>query len=103
MATGSPVGHIAIWNLEERKLQSQMRNAHTGSVTGMAFLHGEPILITNSPDNNLKVGGPLLLSYREDCAWTKILMLGCTYSCRGISELAVSKVNLITLHLHIKT
>ncbi|PIK61910.1 putative WD repeat-containing protein 36 [Apostichopus japonicus] len=55
MATGSTVGHIAIWNLEERKLQAQMRDAHAGSVTGMAFFRGEPILITNSPDNQLKV------------------------------------------------
>ena len=30
MITGSSSGHLAFWNLEERKLVSQMRNVHSG-------------------------------------------------------------------------
>ena len=54
MATGSAVGHIALWNLEERKLQSQIRDAHGGAVTGLKSLPNEPLLITSSNDNSLK-------------------------------------------------
>ena len=55
MASGSEAGHIALWNLEERALQAQMRHAHRAGVAGMKFLSSEPILITNSADNALKV------------------------------------------------
>ena len=55
MATGSTQGHIALWNLEERKLQSQMREAHVGAVTGMKCLPSEPLMVTSSSDNSLKV------------------------------------------------
>ncbi len=55
MATGSTHGHIALWNLEDRKLQSQMREAHDGAVTGMKCLPSEPLMVTSSTDNSLKV------------------------------------------------
>ena len=34
LCSGSAIGHVAQWNLEERKLQSQIREAHTSGVTG---------------------------------------------------------------------
>lgn len=46
--------HIAIWDLNEKKLTSQMRNAHGSEVTGMACFPSEPILVTSSPDNTVK-------------------------------------------------
>ena len=55
MVTGSPAGHIALWNLEEKKLQSQMRDAHCSAVTGLQCLPSEPLLVTSSPDNSVKV------------------------------------------------
>ncbi|XP_010708470.1 WD repeat-containing protein 36-like [Meleagris gallopavo] len=55
MAAGSPVGHIALWDLEEKKLKSQMRNAHSTAVAGMSFVPGEPLLITNGADNAIRV------------------------------------------------
>ena len=55
MATGSTQGHIALWNLEERKLQSQMRESHSGAVSGMKCLPSEPLMVTSSSDNSLKV------------------------------------------------
>ncbi|XP_013379758.1 WD repeat-containing protein 36 isoform X1 [Lingula anatina] len=71
MATGSVAGHIALWNLEEKRLLSQMRGAHSGSVTGMKCLPSEPLMVTSSADNSLKVwifdqpdGGGRLLRQR---------------------------------------
>ena len=55
MLSGSPLGHIAQWDLEERKLQSEIRSAHEGAITGMQCLPSQPLLITSSPDNSIKV------------------------------------------------
>lgn len=55
MATASDVGHIALWNLEKKRLDSEIRDAHRSSVTGMKFLPKEPLLVTSSPDNTLKI------------------------------------------------
>lgn len=55
MTTGSSTGHIAIWNLEKKKIQSQIQNAHDNSICGMEFFNNEPLMITNSSDNSLKV------------------------------------------------
>ncbi|XP_030844330.1 WD repeat-containing protein 36 [Strongylocentrotus purpuratus] len=55
MVTGSTAGHLAIWNLEERRLQAQMRDVHAGAVAAVSFLTSEPILVTNGGDNTLKV------------------------------------------------
>ncbi|XP_070537319.1 WD repeat-containing protein 36-like [Ptychodera flava] len=71
MATGSTAGHIALWDLEERKLQSQMRDVHNGAVTGMKYLPSEPLMITSAADNSIKTwifdmpdGGGRLLRQR---------------------------------------
>ncbi|KAM9329979.1 WD repeat-containing protein 36 [Gastrophryne carolinensis] len=55
MAAGSPIGHIGLWDLEEKKLMSQMRDAHTTAIAGLTFVHGEPLLITNAADNAIRV------------------------------------------------
>lgn len=62
MAAGSPVGHIALWDLEEKKLMCQMQDAHSTAIAGMTFVPGEPLLITNGADNALRV------SY--NCCWS---------------------------------
>ncbi|CAF0909625.1 unnamed protein product [Didymodactylos carnosus] len=55
MATGSVIGHVAIWNLETCHLVSQIRNAHKNSpIAGLHYVPGEPLLITNSGDNSLR-------------------------------------------------
>jgi len=70
--TGQTSGHIAIWNLNERKMAGQMRDAHCGAITGMSCFPSEPILVTSSPDNTIKQwifdmpdGGGRLLKLRE--------------------------------------
>jgi len=72
MLSGSQCGHVAVWDLEARKLSSQMRSAHQASVAGARCLPGEPLLVTNSPDNSIKMwifdmtdGGGRLLRQRE--------------------------------------
>ncbi|XP_063820182.1 WD repeat-containing protein 36 [Pseudophryne corroboree] len=55
MAAGSPIGHIGLWDLEEKKLMSQMREAHTTAIAGLTFVHAEPLLITNGADNAIRV------------------------------------------------
>ncbi|XP_030049327.1 WD repeat-containing protein 36 [Microcaecilia unicolor] len=55
MAAGSPVGHIGLWDLEEKKLIGQMRDSHSAAIAGLTFVHGEPLLITNGADNAIRV------------------------------------------------
>lgn len=55
MATGSLGGHIIFWNLEEKKVQCRLNNAHCGAVAGMKSLPNEPLIVTSSPDNTLKL------------------------------------------------
>lgn len=55
VASGSPQGHIAFWDLERRQLVTQHRHAHRTSIAGATFLQGEPILVTNGADNAIKV------------------------------------------------
>ena len=55
MATGSPLGHIAVWDLDERKLSSIQHDAHRGAVTGLQFIAEQPLLVTSSADISVKV------------------------------------------------
>uniref|UniRef100_UPI00398F518B WD repeat-containing protein 36 isoform X2 n=1 Tax=Pristiophorus japonicus TaxID=55135 RepID=UPI00398F518B len=55
MAAGSPVGHVGLWDLEEKKLIGQMRETHTTAVSGLTFVHGEQLLITTGEDNAIRV------------------------------------------------
>lgn len=72
MATGSVNGNIVFWNLEERRVSTQLLNAHDGAITGLICLQNEPLMLTSSPDNTLKLwifdktdGGARLLRIRE--------------------------------------
>ena len=55
MTSGSTLGHIAVWNLEKKCLHSQLISAHNGPVNGMKFLPNEPLMLTSSADNSVKV------------------------------------------------
>lgn len=55
MASASTMGHIAVWDLEKKRLHSEIRDAHKGCVSGLKFLPKEPLLITSSNDNSIKV------------------------------------------------
>ena len=55
MITGSTQGHLAIWDLEKKALLQQHRNAHRGAVTGLKSISSEPLIVTSSVDNSLRV------------------------------------------------
>jgi len=55
MITGSNLGHMAIWNLEEKRLVAQVRDAHNSSINGMHTLALEPLMVTSSNDNSIKI------------------------------------------------
>ncbi|CAG5046600.1 unnamed protein product [Parnassius apollo] len=72
MVTGSTKGHIVMWDLEEKRVMSQIQSAHSSQVAGLQCLMSEPLMITNSQDNSLKMwifdmpdGGARLLKKRE--------------------------------------
>nr|XP_046230116.1 WD repeat-containing protein 36 [Scatophagus argus] len=72
LASGSPQGHIAFWDLERRQLVLQQRYAHSTAIAAATFLHGEPLLVSNGADNAIKVwifdqegGGARLLRSRQ--------------------------------------
>ena len=54
MAAGSGAGVITVWNLEERKLHTVIRDAHDAPVTALHFFAGEPRLMSAGADNALK-------------------------------------------------
>lgn len=79
MATGSPLGHIVFWDLEQKRVASQLLSAHKDTVNGMVCLPSEPLVITSSADNSLKLwifdmtdGGARLLRIREGHAMSPI-------------------------------
>ncbi|XP_026686397.1 WD repeat-containing protein 36 [Diaphorina citri] len=72
MVSGSNTGHLTVWNLEDRQVENQIKKAHRKVVTGAHFLYNEPLLVTSSPDNTLKLwifdkadGNGRLLRIRE--------------------------------------
>lgn len=71
IATSSTNGHVVFWDLEERRVASQLV-AHSDAVTTTLCLPSEPLLFTTSPDNSMKLwifdmpdGGARMLRVRE--------------------------------------
>lgn len=71
MATSSTNGQIAFWDLEEKKVVSTLL-AHDDGIFTLKFMPNEPLLLTTSMDNSMKLwifdkldGSPRLLRYRE--------------------------------------
>lgn len=72
LVSGSSTGHLTIWNLEEKQVENQIKKAHCKTVAGACFLYNEPLLVSSSPDNTLKLwifdkpdGNGRLLRMRE--------------------------------------
>ncbi|EGD76204.1 hypothetical protein PTSG_00909 [Salpingoeca rosetta] len=71
MASANTSGSVAIWDLESRRLVTVLL-AHTKAVASMQFLQSQPLLLTSSADNSLKLwvfdaadGGARILRSRE--------------------------------------
>ncbi|CAG9540081.1 unnamed protein product [Cercopithifilaria johnstoni] len=54
MTTASENGTLAVWNLNKRSLLGQLPDAHHGSITGIYYVNGEPLMISAGVDNTLK-------------------------------------------------
>jgi len=55
LASGGSSGVISIWNLEKKRLHSVVREAHDGVITSLHFFANEPVLMSSSADNSIKV------------------------------------------------
>ncbi|KAJ8753135.1 hypothetical protein K2173_017699 [Erythroxylum novogranatense] len=72
LASGGSSGIISIWNLEKRRLQSVIKEAHDSSIVSLHFFANEPVLMSASADNSIKMwifntgdGDPRLLRFRS--------------------------------------
>jgi len=54
LASGGSSGIISIWNLEKRRLQSVIRDAHDNSIISLHFFVNEPVLMSSAADNSIK-------------------------------------------------
>lgn len=57
----SPSGHIAVWDLDDKRLCSILYDAHLSGISGTAFFPQQPLLITNGSDNAIKVSSHLCI------------------------------------------
>lgn len=56
LATASTTGSIALWDLSKSgRVIHVQRQAHEQSVTGLQWVAGQPLLISSSGDNSVKV------------------------------------------------
>ncbi|KAI7864698.1 Utp21 specific WD40 associated putative domain-containing protein [Spinellus fusiger] len=87
MATANMHGDVALWDLNTRRLVHNMKGAHDASISSLAFLHGQPVLVTGGSDNAVKQwlfennsAVPLPLKYRSGhyAPPSKIRFLGTT-------------------------
>ncbi|GBM39835.1 WD repeat-containing protein 36 [Araneus ventricosus] len=53
MASAGTMGHV--WDLEKKRLHSEIREAQKGGTSGLQFLPNEPLLIASSSDNSINV------------------------------------------------
>ncbi|CAG9579734.1 unnamed protein product [Danaus chrysippus] len=84
MVTGSTQGHLVMWDLEEKRVKSQIQSAHFAKIAGLQCLNSEPLMVTNSQDNSLKMwifdmpdGGARLLKKREGHALPPTIVRYC--------------------------
>lgn len=55
LASGGSSGVICIWNLEKRRLQSVIRDAHDSQIISLHFFANEPVLMSSAVDNSIKM------------------------------------------------
>lgn len=72
LASGGSSGVISIWNLEKKRLHSVIGEAHDCSIVSLHFFANEPVLMSSSADNSIKMwifdtsdGDPRLLRFRS--------------------------------------
>lgn len=54
MAAGGTSGVVTVWNLEQKKLHTIVRDAHDAPLLSLHFFAGEPRLMSAAADNSIK-------------------------------------------------
>ncbi|KAA0199625.1 hypothetical protein HAZT_HAZT001013 [Hyalella azteca] len=54
LLSGTVIGHIGVWDLNERNLMSVVENAHSGPIVTLTCAKGDPFAFSNSTDNSIK-------------------------------------------------
>jgi len=70
LASSSPTGRISIFDLNKRRVIHTVETSPSSQPVNLVFLPGQPILLTSSKDNSLKLfifedSGPRLLKSRQ--------------------------------------
>ena len=55
MAASNVMGHVFLWDLENKRVKGMIENAHSGAVANITFVDNKSLLVTNSGDNSVKV------------------------------------------------
>lgn len=55
MVSGSVEGHLAVWDLDKGELHSTVHSAHSSTVHTTHYLASQPLLLTASQDNSVKI------------------------------------------------
>ena len=64
LASASSAGHIALWDLNEGgRLLHMIRCAHDAAISSIEWVPGQPVLITSSEDNSVKVSWQVVAQY----------------------------------------
>lgn len=54
MAAGGGAGVVTVWNLEDKRLHTVLRDAHDAPLLTLHFFAGEPLLMSSAADNSIK-------------------------------------------------
>ncbi|PNH10160.1 WD repeat domain-containing protein [Tetrabaena socialis] len=54
MAAGGGGGAVTVWDLEERRLHTVIKEAHDAQLLSLHFFVGEPLLMSSAADNSVK-------------------------------------------------
>lgn len=54
MAAGGSAGVVTVWDLEERRIHTIIKDAHQARLLGLHFFAGQPVLLSSGADNSLK-------------------------------------------------
>ena len=55
MAAGNVMGHVYLWDLENKKVKGLIEHAHSAAVANASFMDNKSLLVTNSGDNSVKI------------------------------------------------
>lgn len=103
LASGGSSGVISIWNLEKRRLQSVIRDAHDGSILSLHFLANEPVLMSSSSDNSIKVRLPSVAQCLQSICCTNsfsISSVGVTWLDLVLNILQTAMLNYMMFRLN---